>query len=770
MVKSWPTHGDAPQVTYGPIADACEQVFEFDAHFCAYSSPTTPYRLGGAGALDVEPKMVLLVLDVDGPNHKCTPEWWALEEVKVRALFADVGRGYCYTTRGGYRIIFGLADPLPLRTREDARRWTASYEDWCTAIAAEHKIICDQSCSDWTRLFRLPRVRREGDDVSREPVAEIGRVTSMLEWRLPYVAADDPRVVRVETTPNEIKNPAPVSDEGLAAAVHALVPAMPPRGRHLTMLALCGALAKEGWSVEAIADFASAVIGMTRKDGHPEFEKWEKAAFSSREKVLRGEEVTGWASFNDLACTGRDGTMDESRRPMVEAAVLAARRALGVGPAIDVFTTLVGAGKLRAALDLPATGVPTEALEAAAKEHGLPMELLDRAAEIVLALGAQAAGQPIAPRKYFESMREFKLRDIKPPQWLVRDLITRGGLAVISAEPKSTKSWLATDIAVGVASGTSVINTFAVDRPGVAAYFYAEDHEASVKTRINALSATRAIPGDTWLDRLHVQPRGRALDVTKDYDLTVLLASCMNLGKLDILILDPLRDVHSGEEDKSDSMSVVMKRLRGVAAALDCAVLFVHHSAKSNADNKLRRQGQKMRGSSAVHGAVDCGIYLWDLRGDGKVKFINGITSEVKGARSGGTLDLTLDLEDDADGCATRATWSTAERSEVPEEEVDNRMIEIVQKLFDHAAPMTRDTMVRKVAGGIKKIQAALEAAVSEGLAEIRLVDGRAVGWEITEAGRQLIRRGRESVEPEPAPARTDPVGGFIASLTPDRN
>jgi hypothetical protein len=136
------------------------------------------------------------------------------------------------------------------------------------------------------------------------------------------------------------------------------------------------------------------------------------------------------------------------------------------------------------------------------------------------------------------------------------------------------------------------------------------------------------------------------------------VASCRRLGKLDLVLLDPLRDLHSGEEDKSDDMREVMRRLRLVGELVGCTVAVVHHAAKATKDTKSRRPGQRLRGSGAIHGAVDCGIYLGDLDGDGASTFRNSVDVEIKGARGAGHFDLSLAIVDDAMGEATRATWT----------------------------------------------------------------------------------------------------------------
>ena len=245
--------------------------------------------------------------------------------------------------------------------------------------------------------------------------------------------------------------------------------------------------------------------------------------------------------------------------------------------------------------------------------------------------------------------------ELTAPQWLVTGLITRGGTAVIGGLPKAAKkTWLATEIAVAVATGTKVCGEF-VAQLGTVRYFYAEDTRRQIRNRIRALleGAGRTMP----IERLYLEPRGSFLDVTRDEDLAWIVASCRRGGKLDLLVLDPLRDIHSGEEDKSDSMREVMRRIRLLGEILGCPVLVVHHAGKPSEATAKRGGGQRLRGSGSIHGSVDSGIYFLNCNGDGVGTFKNTVESEIKGARSAGSFTLALQITDDDSGEAVRATW-----------------------------------------------------------------------------------------------------------------
>lgn len=281
-------------------------------------------------------------------------------------------------------------------------------------------------------------------------------------------------------------------------------------------------------------------------------------------------------------------------------------------------------------------------------------------AEIVQALGvADAASR--TPEPLFESAVTLLGKSFPRTPWLVRGLIVEGGVIILGGAPKTGKSWLLTELAIAVCSGTPAMGEYATGAPRTAAYFYAEDIAQSVQSHIAALAIGRGDPVDV-LRNLHVQPRGRFLDVTKDDDCALIVASCRAIGKIDLLCLEPLRDLHSGEENDSDAMAPVMKRLRvigeiiGKAQGSPCTVAVAHHS-KKNTDATNARAGEGLRGSGAIFGSADAVIELMNPGGNGEDEITAHVKTTLRGARAAKPFDLVLKIADGPDGTAVRASY-----------------------------------------------------------------------------------------------------------------
>jgi hypothetical protein len=190
--RAWPQHTDAPVVRAVSLPDALRGSWATDAHTAAYLAPDPATRLcntDGAGtpvwALGVVPRMVLLVVDVDhAPTHEgntarkaeklpglsAPEEWRVAERAKVDALRAVHPGVVMYETRGGYRLVAQLPNPVPIDSEAAKASWRRWYVSQLGYLSRAYAIEGDPACSDWTRLYRLPHATRGGGVPEALPV------------------------------------------------------------------------------------------------------------------------------------------------------------------------------------------------------------------------------------------------------------------------------------------------------------------------------------------------------------------------------------------------------------------------------------------------------------------------------------------------------------------------------------------------------------------------------------------------------------------------
>lgn len=285
--------------------------------------------------------------------------------------------------------------------------------------------------------------------------------------------------------------------------------------------------------------------------------------------------------------------------------------------------------------------------------------------------------------------------DYGPTPWLVDGICTEQAVMVIGGEPKTAKTWAALEMAIAVATDTPAFGEFKVrnvsDRS--AWMFLCEDNSRSVQRRVKSIVQGRGPVLAGWGKRLKVKALG-SMHLDDIGALARYVATIRQCPvKPALVAFDPLRDLHANNEDSSTEMQGVYSALRALRTVLQCSVVFVHHAGKATADGEKRRGGQKLRGSSALHGAVDAGLYLTSpsrARDEDKKKttMTANVEGEVKAAASVGDFAMALEVFDDSNREAIRAQWVIAKGGELDAKKdeararSDFRVMTIVQTHF----------------------------------------------------------------------------------------
>jgi hypothetical protein len=213
------------------------------------------------------------------------------------------------------------------------------------------------------------------------------------------------------------------------------------------------------------------------------------------------------------------------------------------------------------------------------------------------------AVDPIATGERLPVARAADL-DVSPPeaQWLVRPLWGRAAVGVIGGQPKLGKSWLGLSLALSVASGTPCLDRFPVENPGPALVYLAEEALPLVRDRIDALCQHYRLDIAS-LDLHVITAPALRLDLERDQKR---LAATVAALRPALLLLDPLVRIHRCDENSATEISALLAYLRELQRTFDVAITLVHHVSK----RRRARPGQALRGSSDLHGWLDCGAYL----------------------------------------------------------------------------------------------------------------------------------------------------------------
>jgi hypothetical protein len=194
-------------------------------------------------------------------------------------------------------------------------------------------------------------------------------------------------------------------------------------------------------------------------------------------------------------------------------------------------------------------------------------------------------------------------------RWLLEGLWSHRAVGIIGGLPKASKSWLALDMAVSVASGTPCLGRFSVASTGPVLIYLAEDDAPDVRERIEHICEHRHISLETLNVELLTIPCLR-LDCEEH---CLRLDATVGALRPRLLVLDPLVRLHQSlDENSSADIARLLGYLRELNRRYDLAVALVHHMSKKSRKNL----GQALRGSSDLHAWVDSACYLVRNRQD----------------------------------------------------------------------------------------------------------------------------------------------------------
>ncbi len=227
----------------------------------------------------------------------------------------------------------------------------------------------------------------------------------------------------------------------------------------------------------------------------------------------------------------------------------------------------------------------------------------------------------------------------EPPNWLVKDLISQGGVGFIAGEPKARKSWVALDLALSVAGCASAhltpfLGQFAIENPGPVIYFVLEDPHSLMAKRAKKVWANKLITGGARM----MMEGGRVMTewTNKSMPLITLVQgqrvslsdpSSMRMFRQRVhegyempdgdrvpyalVVVDTLMRSVGGSDinDMGDMMNNLLDPLTRMARRNKTTLLIVHHFNKGKTEGDTRG-GTRLLGSQALHAWAEDSLYL----------------------------------------------------------------------------------------------------------------------------------------------------------------
>lgn len=221
--------------------------------------------------------------------------------------------------------------------------------------------------------------------------------------------------------------------------------------------------------------------------------------------------------------------------------------------------------------------------------------------------GPQAQATPRAPAALL-SIED--LEAMPPPEWLIDGLLPAQGLAVPYGPPKIGKTFVVLSMGLHIAAGKDWFGRTV--KQGVVVYIAGEGL-GGLPLRIKAMRQEYEIPADI---PFYVRPKAvNFRDPKAVGELIALVRETANGQPVALVVIDTLARAMPGvDENSAQDVGIVIAACDLVKEELRCCVAPIHHAGKD--------QERGMRGSSAIHGAVDTTLRIKGS-GERRIQMIN---------------------------------------------------------------------------------------------------------------------------------------------------
>jgi hypothetical protein len=324
---------------------------------------------------------------------------------------------------------------------------------------------------------------------------------------------------------------------------------------------------------------------------------------------------------------------------------------------------------------------------------------------------------------------------------IIPGVLAASGVGIIAGEPKVGKTWLVVDLALSVANGCALLGQYPVSAAGRVLYVATEGSHDAMRGRFDGLARGKGLDPEKALDSIDFI--WRALIVLDDR-FTEWLTTKASMYSL--VIVDVLRDAWTGDENDNSAVAELMRRLKTVTSC-GTTIVLVHHYGKSTQDTAHRRPGQRLRGASTFHAALDSGIFLERGKNSTRTQVAFEAKDDVEEARCSfawpetkvdGEAPVTLDWRPGED-TVTRAS----------------EMVVAVVDAVETDPGLSRTSIVKKLRARQQVAIEAIDLALRQ-----RLIEERPTPY-LQVDGRKRVRRGLYVVDTPSHPlASADTASG----------
>lgn len=207
----------------------------------------------------------------------------------------------------------------------------------------------------------------------------------------------------------------------------------------------------------------------------------------------------------------------------------------------------------------------------------------------------------------------------KPVPWLVEGLWLRGKINLVLGPEKTGKSrliaWILAHMFANTSGGPCLDNRL-WKHTGVknVLYLNAEETAEDVVPRIYGYGDAMGLNLPAELPMTVIAETAVGLNLHLPRERQVFEERFVASGKYDLIIIDPLRQVHGAKESSNDEMAPLCEALRAWTNRYGVSLVIVHHSGHWKDDADLTRIATWCRGATALPAILDAATLLRTLQ------------------------------------------------------------------------------------------------------------------------------------------------------------
>jgi RecA-family ATPase len=214
------------------------------------------------------------------------------------------------------------------------------------------------------------------------------------------------------------------------------------------------------------------------------------------------------------------------------------------------------------------------------------------------------------------SLEDFRVRKAVEADWILPGWLTRQNTAFMLGQPKkANKSWLLLALAWDLAEGVAPwgLEAFKPSRPMRTVYFTQEDTEDNIHKRIlTHLDGSKRKPNDN----LWVVPKNLNIKLDTMQGRNIVQSELDQVrdrvGQIDLVIFDPMRRIHNGNENDSETIAEIWDVIDKIHRRYDCSTIISHHTVKPPREKEGYDPTDPFtgRGSGDIYGGGDAFVVV----------------------------------------------------------------------------------------------------------------------------------------------------------------